>query len=183
MLSEATLVYEANEESHSLRRILWRELAERYGLTFHPEITADSFTRNFTGKSWPRYLIGPNEGTLDRETCEKLVNTLSQYPQSQECYFHYDLIATRQYERDLLYEGFLIDVMDTFEMEEVYGTPSHWWPVSRRWFLCTDWDLPISLFGGPEETVEALIANPVLECVRVQQSTRIDYRADGVNPW
>jgi hypothetical protein len=164
------------------RRIRWRELAERYHLTFHPEIEYNSFTRNFPGKSWPRYLVGPTEGSLDNDMCDRLAGLLKPFTGTQKCYFHYDLISTRRHESDLLYEARLEDVIQTYDLDEVYGSPTHWWPEDRGWVVCTDWDLTFTLIGGPPQLIEILIRDSDLECIQVNLSSRVDWSGDRINP-
>ena len=65
LLNESTTIYAGPDEASTLRRISWKQLAGQLGLTFHPEINVDTFTSNFAGRSWPRYLIGPDEGNLN----------------------------------------------------------------------------------------------------------------------
>jgi hypothetical protein len=184
--NEATWIYGGEYDPALSKRIRWKELADQCKLTFHPEITVDSFTRSFPGGSWPRYLIGPEEGRLENGTCREIVRTIalcnSDFEVQQNCFFHYDLIATNTFEVDLLFEGNLIDVFQTQNDERVHGTPTHWWPEDRSWFLCTDWDLPFTLVGGASKLIERLISNPELEAIEVKSSTRIDYKSDNLNP-
>lgn|SRR3989442_323405 len=164
------------------RRIRWQELAERYHLTFHPEIDCNTFTRNFPGRSWPRYLVAPSEGSLDNDICDRLAGLLKPFTGTQKCYFHYDLISTRKNESDLLFEGILGDVVQTYDLEEVYGSPTHWWPDDRGWCAHTDWDLTFTLIGGRTQLIEVLISDRDLECVQVDLSSRVDWYSDRINP-
>src|SRR5437899_1572162 len=86
LLGEATIVYGGEYQTDSLRRIRWKELADQRGLIFHPEINVDTFTRSFEERSWPRYLIGPDEGLLEDESCKRIVDTLASSADSQKCY-------------------------------------------------------------------------------------------------
>jgi len=72
-----TLRSQTPDEAYIGDRLLWRELAQRYGLVFHAEVSDASFTQNFPGKSWPRYLFGPDEGRLDTATCDALISILN----------------------------------------------------------------------------------------------------------
>src|SRR5207249_7430808 len=47
------------------------------------------------GRSWPRYLVGPHESTLDEESFRPLVDILTPYTGTQPCFIYYDLVATR----------------------------------------------------------------------------------------
>jgi hypothetical protein len=186
LVAQSVTVYGGDYDPHNTKRIRWGELAKEYGLVFHPEINGDSFTRNFPGFSWPRYLIGPEEGNLDSVICKEIVRSIatatSDFTLSQKCFFHYDLIATQTFKDDKLIDGQLIDVFRTVEFDDVYTTPTRWWATNRSWFVCSDWDLTFTLVGGADGLVESLIGNLELDCLRVEPSTRIDYRSDRINP-
>jgi hypothetical protein len=186
ILFNSVMVYGGEYDPKDTKRIKWEDLAVRYGLTFHPEFSVDSFSRNFRGFSFPRYLIGPDEGDLNVETCKEIVKSIayatSDFEARQQCFFHYDLITTRSFEDERLFEGQLIDVFKARELEDVSTTPTHWWPADETWFVCTDWDLSFTVIGGPDDVVDALIANVELDAIRVEPSTRIDYRSDTINP-
>lgn len=186
VLGDSITVYGGEFDPKNLNGISWRELADRTGLQFHPELTVDSFTRNFPEGSWPRYLIGPGEGYIELDTLKSIVRSIatvtSDFEVSQPCYFHYDLIATATYERDLLFHGKLLDIFDTPDLEDVSTTPTHWWPANREWFVTSEWDLTFTLIGGSIELVNSLIWNSEIDCVRVTPDTRIDYKSDQINP-
>ena len=150
-------------------RVLWRELAAQYAVEFTPQITDDSFTRVFPGRSWPRYLVGPHEGTLDEESCRRLIDILTSHAGTQRCFFYYDLIATRSLEA-LLYVGRLDQVLSTFQIERAHGTPSYWWPEDRTWCVCTDWDLTYTIVGGSSDVALAVDNDAVLESVQLSRT-------------
>ena len=166
----------------NLKRISWQQLAKEQGLTFHAELTTDTFTRNFRGKSWPRYLIGPEEGRLDDSDCHEVVKILSPLSNAIKCFFLYHSITTDDYESDWLFEGRLDDVFLARNVPGVHASPTCWWPEDRKWFVYTDYDLAFTLFAGDIETIDTLVSNPNLECIRVEAGHRIDYRSDTINP-
>jgi len=186
LVHESTMVYGGEFDSENLVRIRWATLAERFELSFHSEFNVDSFSRNFPTRSWPRYLIGPDEGMWDDSTLRELVRSIaiatSDYSLSQQCFYLYDLIATVDYESDRLYKGHLKDIFDTLALDDVSGTPTYWWPAAQNWLVCSDWDLTFTLVAGSEAFISSIMSNPELECLRVQPSNRIDYKADTINP-
>lgn len=162
----------------------------RYGLQFHPEITAESFSRRFPSRSWPRHLVGPDEGSLDLDTCDWLVKCLEPFTGpfdsgslDRRCYFYYDAVASPR--RPVTYSGDLRDVLLTFDskirVEGVRTTPTWWWSEDRAWCVCTDYDLTFTLIGGPSLLANALLADDVLECVQVEASSRVDDAGDQLN--
>ncbi len=183
ILSNSVTVYGGEYDEAALRRLKWSDLAKQRGLlAFHPEINADTFTRNFPGRSWPRYLIGADEGQLDADACQRLVHHIASLYGDVKCFFLYDLISTFDYESDLLFEGTLQDVFAARAVERVNSSPNRWWPEDRRWFIHTDYDLTFTLVGGEIDLIDALVSDEELECVRVRSDHRIDYRADTINP-
>ena len=161
-------------------RVRWEEIAEKHGLVFHPELTCYSLRQAFQDGSMPRHLLGPDEGSLDRPTSASLVEVLKSYQPSERCFFYYDMIATHQIE-PLLFEGDVQDVLDSFALDNVYGTPTYWWPESRSWCVCTDWDLTFTLIGGPEDLIRVVLKSDELEALIVSEDTRIDYKSDRIN--
>ncbi len=150
----------------------WSELAKRFRIAFHAELSVTSFV------PWPDALTKPDSGTLNLAAVTRLANLLAPLTHRQSCYFYYNLIATRSYERDLLYTGGLEEVALTFQLDTVSGSPSYWWPADRSWCICTDWDLTFSLIGGAHNVIATLLADPILECVTVTPMTRVDDFAD-----
>lgn len=184
VLAGGTLVRESSDGRVKGERVRWRELAERYGLTFHSDLHAYSFARAF-GKSWPRYLLGPDEGTLDDATCDALIAVLGPLTGAVPCYFYYSGIsvifsASEGYPAHL-YQGSLFDVSALADLAAVSSTPEYWWPEDRSWCVHTDWDLAFTLIGGTERVVEAVLGHPELEAVRVSAGSRIDPQGDMVN--
>ena len=163
--------------------VRWRDLAEQFGLVFHPEINEESFSRYFkrTIGGWPRYLFGPDEVVIEEADCRPLVETLAPFTGSQTCYFRFDLIVTDDYESDLVFDGTLEDIFEVQKIEAVHGSPTNWWPEDRSWFVHTDYDLTFTLVGGTREIVDSLLSNPELESIEVKLSHRIDHYADQIN--
>lgn len=161
-------------------RVTWRDLAEELGLRFHSEVNEHSLIRAFPQKSFPRYLLGPEEGSLDRPTCQALIQALTPHASGEACFFYYVSIATPGIE-PLLFRGALPEVLQSFNLEGVYGTPTYWWPESRSWCVCTDWDLTFTLVGGSEELLNSVLSSAKLEALRVTPASRVDWKADRLN--
>jgi len=164
LVSGGTVVRGVPEGPFPRARILWRDLAAQYAVNFTPQITDETFTRVFPGRSWPRHLVGPHEGTLDEESCRRLIEILTPFTGTQKCFFYYDLIATRSLET-LLYSGPLDEVLSTFQIEGAHGTPSYWWPEDRTWCVCTDCDLTYTILGGNGDLTRVVDGDGILESV------------------
>lgn len=182
LLDESTLVYGGAPKSNFHgKRIRWKELAEKYGLKFHPEINVSSFSLAFPNRSWARHLVGPSEGRIEKNTCAELVTVLRPFTENQNCFFGYDLIATKKIETELLFFGGLDDVIDTYSLDTVWGAPTYWWSQNRSWCVCTDWDLTFTIIGGSQKLVESILSNKELEALRVKPTSRVDWFGDKIN--
>jgi len=168
LVSGGTVVRGVPDGPFPRARILWRELAAQYAVNFTPQITDEAFTQVFPGRSWPRYLAGPYEGTLDEESCRRLIEILTPLTGTQKCFFYYDLIATRSLETRL-YSGRLDEVLSTFQIEGAHGTPSYWWPEDRTWCVCTDSDLTYTILGGSGDLTRVVDGDAILESVRLSR--------------
>lgn len=183
VVRRSILVYSGAEPGSPLRRISWKELAKRYDVEYTPLLNASAFSRRFPGGSWPRYLIGPAEGSLDARTRDELANILDRVFPGTECYFHFWFLAASRWPDDLLYRGAIKEVAAfPEEVEEVRLTPTHWFPQDHRWLVCTDYDLTFTLIGGPESLISSVMRSEILECVRVHPDTRVDNRSDEPAP-
>lgn len=177
------IMYAEADAQAQLQRVSWTTLAERYGLLYTPTLNASSFSHRFPDRLWLRYLFGPADGRLDDATRDALAEVLARHHgEGEDCFFHFWILATKQWETDLLYRGPLREVaqfQDNFE--EVRLTPTHWFPPDRRWLVCTDYDLSFTLVGGAEALIADLLGSDRLECVRVRPDTRVDDKADVPN--
>ena len=179
ILSGSTVVYGAIEPGSRPVPIRWSQLARRLGIPFVPILSSWSFTRRFPGKSWPKHLIGPEEGNLASVERDMLISVLRGHAGTDRCLFHFWMLATSNWKEDLLFEGVLDDAYRfPDELHGVRCTPTHWFPEDRSWLVCTDYDLTFTLVGGPERLVCDLLDHHALECVSVQPGTRVDSKAD-----
>ncbi len=178
-LSQSTLVYGGSHPGSRPVRIRWSKLAGRLGLSFVPTISAQSFTRQFPGGSWPRRLLGPQEGCIDGPERDALASVLCRHTDTDRTFFHFWLLATTDWQADKLFEG-LLDEVSLFPNEALGArlTPTHWFPEDRSWLVCSDYDLTFTLVGGSLSLARELLDHPLLECVPVLPETRVDWQAD-----
>jgi hypothetical protein len=160
-------------------RIRWHAVAAEVGATLVPEINVSTLLKARPDGSMPRRYLGPDEGSLDQPTCSALVAAIAGAMPEESCWYHYVNIATRDIEALTLREP-LGSVSTTFESDQVYGTPSYWWPDSRDWCVCTDWDLTFTLVGGPARLVQAVLGAPEIEALEVSSRTRVDWSSGDV---
>jgi len=181
--SKGVLISGDPGETFEGQRITWQSLASVYGLEYHPEITQDSFTENFPNGSWPKYLIAPEEGTLDEDECSKVVEVLESFTKGQPCYFFYNLLAQRSSSDSAgtLSTCNLSDVDALSGEKEYYLTPTYWWPEDKSWTVFTDFDYAFTLVGGSQEIIDSILNNEHLEAVAVEPATRITPNSDQIN--
>jgi hypothetical protein len=157
------------------RRVYWRELAERWGRIYHPGITDRGLVPSFT--SWPRYLVGPEEGNLEVGQRRILAKALAPLTGDQDCFFWWMSI----FREEPMFSGSVVELPDAETVQEDHLSPNYVWPHDRRWCICTDYDLCFTLIGGTHQIVSALLAAAELELLEVELTTRVDYRADDRN--
>ena len=164
------------------KRITWEELAKRYDLIFHSDINPDSCVRGFGSRRWPRYLVAPTEGFLEKETWNKLSTILNNISKNQDCYFYYVVLATKEWNQgDMLFRGRLDEGIEAFDSENVRGSATFWWPKDRSWCVSSDNDLSYTFIGGSKKLAAALLKEPYIETVKVTENSRIDSDGDMIN--
>ena len=176
-----TLVRESSHGRTKGERIRWQQLSKKCGVAFHPETSDRTFAKAFPDGSWPRSLLGPDEGTLDQETCNALIAIMLQRVGNMPCFFYYSGLSVAFGPDGYLphlYVGTLPDVLAFFDSDDVNASPEFWWPENREWCVCTDWDLSFTLIGGSRDLAAALSDDPFLEILPVSTETRVDCRSD-----
>ncbi|GAA2200037.1 hypothetical protein [Streptomyces bangladeshensis] len=157
------------------RRLRWAELAARTGDPVVPEGLLPSF-RCFPsakqGGSWPLRITPPTEGSLDRESWHRLIEVLTAHSPAgpdTPCLAYYSPLMLRNpdFGNPHVRAGRLGDAGDLYDNPEVEFSPSNLWAEDRSWVLCTDYDLWATKVAGPVPLVEALLADPEIEAVRL----------------
>ena len=157
------------------RRVYWRELAERWGRIYHPGITDRGLVPSLS--SWPRQLVGPEEGNLEVGQLGILAKALAPLTGEQDCFFWWMTI----FREEPMFKGTLVELPNAPVVQEDHRSPNHVWPRDRSWCMCTDYDLCFTLIGGDSRVASVLQAQAELELLEVELTTRVDYRADDRN--
>jgi hypothetical protein len=175
VLSGKTKIYGSPNSDFQGKRVLWSVLCERMQLEFHPEINVSSFTENFPNRSWPRYLVGPDEGILDDESFELLADILCSMLGDQEWFFYYAMYANRV-DSDIIYKARLqefVKQLPALVENTVFGTPFYWFPEDHSCIVCSDWDLTFTLIGSSSDLCNTIMNETGLETVEVTLESRI----------
>jgi hypothetical protein len=162
------------------RRMTWRALCQECGVEYVKELSEHSFTRAFPN-GWPMTISGTGgHGELGEADTAALEALLCRFTAADtSIHFYYWLMKTPEYE-DRLYNGQLSDLTSIGKSTGL-GSPSAFWPEDRGWCVVIDYDLDFTLVGGTRELVGELLRSPDLECIEVDVTTRVDYRADATN--
>jgi hypothetical protein len=190
-IEDLTITWDEVRNDHfkeeDLKQIYWKDLANEFNLSFIPEISWWSFYyKAFKRRSPPRYLIGPYEGSLENPALGILEKILTEYTANDEdIFFCYNFLATTNWEGKnpwVLYKGYLKEINDFKNLlDEVRLSPTYWWPESKKWCVCTDYDLDFTLIGGSQDLIRKLSNTHDIEGFVVKENTRIDAKADERN--
>jgi hypothetical protein len=159
-----------------LVRTTWKQVASEHGVPYHRLINPDAFTKAFGG-TWPRYLLGPDEGTLDADLLKQLGHVMSKQTSSNRWYFEYFIVATADIESDELYVGDDSDLLTANEQAGCRAGPTYWWPDDRAWVVCSDYDLAFTVVAASQAAVQELARTHDFEGFQMHISDRIDHRS------
>lgn len=157
------------------RRLRWAELARRTGDPLVPEGLLPSYRCFPSAKragSWPLGIVPPTEGSLDRDTWNRLIAVLTeQSPAGPDtsCLAYYNplMLATVDVDELRVQAGRLGDAGPLYDNPAADFSPSNLWARDRSWVLCTDYDLWATKVAGPPALIEALLTDPEIEAVRL----------------
>ena len=156
----------------------WRSVAEKYGLTFHEEISSRSYAARFGEIGWPRNLSFPSEGFLPRSLLIQLLPVLQQHTPHDEVYLFQWPPHTifKDGRSDDLVRCRFAEVPEYFEEDYV----GYLYAGDRSWMVHTNTDFHFTLVGGSKALLEALQSSglEVLECTA---TTRVDDYSDRIN--
>ncbi|NJP77500.1 hypothetical protein HCK01_09210 [Streptomyces sp. AA8] len=162
------------------RRLRWAELARRTGDPIVKEDHCPSFHSAPDGRaedgSWPVGIRPPTEGSLDRETWNRLIEILQRYsPAGPDtcCLAYYNPLMMRTFDFDNLHvlSGRLGDAQALYDIDEPDFSPSNLWPEDRSWIVYTDYDLWGTKVVGPTALIDALVGDTEIEAVRLPWAT------------
>ena len=159
------------------RRLRWAELARGFGEPVVPEGVLPGHRclrpAHPTG-SWSAAVEPPAEGCLDREGWHRLMSLLLRHDvegEGRRCYAYYCPLVTGNWDRETVLAGRLGDAAELYDHPAMPSCPSNLWPEDRSWVVYCDWDLWGTKVVGPTPLVEAILADPELEALRLPWST------------
>lgn len=155
-------------------RLRWKEIAEFLHVPFQPELNHAWYWAKLEPGCWPRFLTGPDEGTLNDEECSALVSVLLPFTGNHRCFFRFAEMPFVGTDKLLMFQVPLEEVRTFLSNDAYQFTPEYWWPADRSWCVCSDYDLMFTVVGGSKDLISRLLENEVLECIEVTPSTRVD---------
>lgn len=122
--------------------------------------------------SWPLNTVPPAEGSMDRETWNRLIAILTQHSPAgpdTHCPAYYNPLTLKAADFDNLnvHAGRLGDVGILHDGSEADFSPSSLWADDHSWVLCTDYDLWATKAAGPPALINALLNDSEIEAVRL----------------
>ncbi|MFF8609588.1 hypothetical protein ACF06X_27085 [Streptomyces sp. NPDC015346] len=165
----------AEHPGRGWRRLRWAELARRTGDPVVPERLLPSyrcFPSARKNNSWPLGIRPPTEGSLDRETWNRLVAILTEHSPAgpgTACLAYYNplMLGAADFENLHVQAGRLGDAEILYGNPEADFSPSNFWAEDHSWVLCTDYDLWGTKVAGPPALIEALLDDIEIEAVRL----------------
>lgn len=157
------------------RRLRWSELAQRTGDPLVPDGLLPSYRCFPSVKkdgSWPLHIIPPSEGSLDRETWNRLIAVLGEHCPAgagTRCLAYYSPLMLGATDSQNLHvrAGRLGDAEILYDNPEVDFSPSNLWAEDHSWVVYTDYDLWATKVAGSRALIDALLNDTEIEAVRL----------------
>ena len=154
-------------------RIRWKELSALLSVPFAPEISGLWYGKKLEEGCWPRFLRPGRVWPIGDE-CQELVSILRPFAEGRPCFFRLSDIPFLGKSKPPIFKG-SVDEVSIFLTTGIYTCGfEYWWPFDHTWCVCSDFDLNVTVVGGSEKLISALLADDVLECIEVKSRTRID---------
>ena len=156
------------------RRIWWQDIVDQQLLDARANWR--TLGQSFAEVSWPRRIIGPDEGRLDPLSLAALVRCVIDSGAEQSCvmFLEYWVALTNGFEDQCAGELGFVALGETHEarrFDEATGrTPQWWWAVDSSWMVYTDVDSCATWVAGPEELIARIAVEPQLEQRRSESS-------------
>jgi hypothetical protein len=153
------------------KNVTWEEVSKKYGLTFHNQMSSQSFSNKFKKIGYPINLWFPFT-ELPENKLKILSKLIKQISNDKEVYWgdgyrvnkcSIDSIVVKNYDNFEIVGGYIFD-------------------SSHQWLLRTDSyrDLDVTLFAGTKKMVE-FFKKSGLEIIDCTPETRVDWNADNIN--
>jgi hypothetical protein len=154
-------------------RVRWKELSALLSVPFAPEISGAWYRKKLEEGCWPRFLRPGGVWPIGDE-CQELVSILHPFTEGRSCFFRFSDIPFIGKGKPPLFRG-SVDEVSGFLKAGTYGCAfEYWWPSDHTWCVCSDFDLDVTVVGGPGKLISDLLTSDVLECIELSSRTRVD---------
>jgi hypothetical protein len=154
-------------------RFYWKQMGERLGVPYDAELPRRLYQARLDGVIASAIPAGA-EGYVEAGQMATLVAHLKVFTGEQPCYFLYSLLFLFEdldYSKGKCWTGPLDAVFGFYDRTDVRGfSPSVFWPADRSWLVWTGYDSDTSVVGGPRALIDALLSEPALECVALDEA-------------
>jgi hypothetical protein len=149
----------SNEEfpEDDFSRVTWKDFHDRKfrGFDLYKAIM-DSINHTHSYDKQLNNELYPGEGLMDKEHLISLVEVVLNLYGNQEIELFYTFLATKNWEKDLIYSGKINELPKLFEIDNLRLTPSLIYPKEKNWVVNTDYDLAFTTIGGETKFISAL---------------------------
>lgn len=161
------------EDVKHKQAVTWKEIAGKYGLVYHNQLSRLSFEKKFEKIGFPINLWFPNT-ELQEEQIAILKKFIKEISAEDEVFWQNDNYEPQKttFER----------MLQSFQSPNRRICGGFVFDKSRKWLLWMDehQDQNISLFAGTKEMIEKL-KKTGLEIIECTPETRIDWMCDSIN--
>ena len=149
----------SNEEfpEKDFSAVTWKDFYERKNLKFNlNKAILNSVEHNQTYEKQLNNELYPSEGSMDEEQIINLVEIVKEIYGNQEIELFYTFLATKDWKKNLIYNGKISELPKLLKEENLRLTPSLIYPKERNWVVNTDYDLSFSTIGGESKFISKL---------------------------
>jgi len=175
----------------NIAKVRWSLVASESGRILEPDSRFNEVARWVTSgqrSELPAPYLEPIDGSLDRDDCRALAETLRLFTDTPElCWFGLwegksqlfslsrgaPASLTLEHRKHLMFVGKVAEAT-TFEEGPWFQSPNIWRPHDRQWFVATEVDGYSTYLGVNTLCLKALSASPYLEVLLTDADARID---------
>lgn len=160
----------------NIQKVKWKDLANKYGLKFHYDISLSSFSNKFELIGFPLNLYFPS-CSLDKDDVSELYRILIKY-----CKTNNIITQTYNAKHEAIHQ--ICSLQKMTSQKNVHALQGGYLAdESLEWILYTDnvEDLQLTILGGSSLLIDALIEESGLEVIQCPASSRVDSFSDHMN--
>ncbi|MBW3579343.1 MAG: hypothetical protein KY462_16725 [Actinobacteria bacterium] len=156
-----------------MRRVRWAELFADRSLASNTDW--QTLGDLLDGPSWPRSMVGPQEGSLDVLSARSIAEVIVEGATPDCVMFRHGWTASGpltnvREEVGAVATGAASDFLDF--MQAVGGSPHYCWATDSTWSVTTDLDACTSFMVLPDRIAGRMLGHPALEAIEVSRDDR-----------